>query len=218
MACSAWGCSSLSREPIRSASWSAAVARARSAHVSACGLGERVIARSIACSLARTASVVIRPPSNGSTRRSATIAFVLGERVSWREFAGGLLEQHGTQLARLERRGVLGQSFFDAILERSLRTRTARLLAVAALARKAVAYGLLVPHALQVRAGDGELGLAVLQLEPAQLAALGCSPPLRAEPLGRRGDFAAARRERLDQPAAARRRSRSTGRPCPSLS
>ena len=44
------------------------------AHVPAAGLASSVNLRSIACSRARTASVVISPPSSGSTRRSAIIA------------------------------------------------------------------------------------------------------------------------------------------------
>jgi len=42
-----------------------------------------------------------------------------GKRLGWGEFAGGLLEHYRAQLAGLERRGALGQSFFDAILKRT---------------------------------------------------------------------------------------------------
>ncbi len=54
---------------------------------------------------------------------------------------------------------------------------------------------------LQVGAGDEHLGLAVLQLELAQLAALGCAAPLRAEALGGPGDLAAAGGEGVQQAA-----------------
>ncbi len=41
------------------------------------------------------------------------------KRLPGRELADGLLKQNGAQLARLERRGALGQALLDAILERT---------------------------------------------------------------------------------------------------
>ncbi len=71
------------------------------------------------------------------------------------------------ELAGLERRGVLGQSFFDAILKRTPHRRALAARPVVELELEAVACGLLVPHPLQVHMGHGDLGLAVLQLQPA---------------------------------------------------
>jgi hypothetical protein len=91
---------------------------------------------------------------------------------------------------------------------------------VVLLAWEAVASRLLVPYALQVSTGDGELGLAALQLEPAQLAAFGCPPPLRAEALCRGGNFAAARGERFDEALWHSRDlevATLLARPCPDL-
>ncbi len=148
-------------------------------------------------------------PSDGESRHPPTLERehpTLGdhllcprERVGRRELAGRLLEHHGAQLARLERGGALGQTFFDAILELARAARGDVRRATGTLAPSTEAGGRLTPHALQVGTGDGKLGPAVLELQPAQLARLRRSPPFRAEALGRGGDFAAARRERLDQ-------------------
>ena len=71
---SAWCCSGLSGPPMRSATSRAALSRAMSPTSRPAGWASWVARRSIACSWARTARVVIRPPSRVSTRRSRTIS------------------------------------------------------------------------------------------------------------------------------------------------
>ena len=94
-----------------------------SAHHSAPSSAAR---RSIACSCARTASVVIRPPSKVRTRRSRTISARDGERLLGCQLPGGLLQRDGAQIARLEDGVLLGQPRLDAILDRPLDRRAAR--------------------------------------------------------------------------------------------
>ncbi len=80
---SAVSCSRDRAPPIRSATSRAAISRATSPTSLSAGRASAAARRSIACSRARTARVVIRPPSSMRMRRSATI-----ERASWSARSG----------------------------------------------------------------------------------------------------------------------------------
>ena len=125
------------------------------------------------------------------------------ERASRGSLADGLLERDRAQLARLERRGALGQALLDAILEGTLDAgavgmprSAARLVGRSRSARRSRSR----PVGGRARV-TSSLALRFSSFRLAQLAALGRAPALRAEALGGSGDLAAARGERVEQTA-----------------
>ena len=160
--------------------------------------------RSIACSRARTASVVISPPSKrqdaalGDHRVCATASASRGESSPTDCSSSTARSSPG-----LERRGALGQARFDAILERLLPRRGCGKLTrcTASSAPKPCRSPVCDQTRCRSPRVDEHLRPAVLELELAQLAALGGAAVLRAEALGGPGDLAVAAGEGVEQPA-----------------
>ena len=104
-----------------------------------------------------------------------------------RKLADRLLEQNRAELARPERRRLLGEPGLEKLHERLFGpgvdtvTQTGREIVQG----EAILFRGVLPGALKITPRDQRLRLTVLELQPAKVATLRIPPPLRAEPLGR---------------------------------
>ena len=172
--------------------------------------------RSIACSWARTASVVILPPSKVRMRRSPTIARVTAIASSGPSSPADCSSAtaRSSPASNIASRSVSVASMRSSIA-RSCDVRQRGTDQVHRLIRsEPVALPCLRPHALQIATGRQVLRAAVLQRDVADLPAFGCTAVLGAETLrGPARSHGGALRTRCAVPPAPRR-SRSTCRPC----
>ena len=170
--------------------------------------------RSIACSCARTARVVIRPPSKVRTRRSRDHLPCDHQRLSGL-ISPAVCSSATVRSAPASKTACLfGQLRFDAILQRlhGRRVHGCADQMHRLISPEPVALTRPRPHPLQIAAGRELLGAAVLERQIAQLPAFGGAAVLGTETLRGLCDLAVAP-ENASRSPPGRPRSRSTGRP-----
>ena len=196
---------------MRSATSRAAFSRARSPTSRPAGWASCAARRSIACSCARTASVVIRPPSRVRTRRSRIISRATASASSGWHLPGGLLQRDRAQITRLRRRRAARSASPRCDPRPRRSTWRARMRRSAARPRRARTRGGDRSRAhtrCRSAAGGQLLGAAVLEREVAQLPALRCPAVAGTETLRCPGDLT----------ASARRTPRISSRGTPAIS